>query len=442
MSPVQAAIEHFKREYPDIYRGEKVTNLHFNKKNHTYWRSPAEKEGERLAGVTSVIGGFTPIADAGVSIGDNGAFISTKVLEGAGERGNIVHEAQEEHIKQYLGIGKKEDYEKALKAMEGDTKAEQSWEHFLNFEKDKKPEWLSTEMKMASSEGYAGTADAFAMIDGKLTLVDLKTGEIPIHVGEQTAAYVNAYRETTGYSGDIIRSTLGVSHKQDSYEFHTSETNKEMFKDTDMDSFRGKLHNYVEGGMKDPELTYDEGLSLLAEKMSADGEFSGFLSGPPGHINPEEEKALEFFQKGADAAGLKHHLNANRSGSTFTAVRDVPFEGYHGVGKSIGYGAGLGGIIGFGYAKVHNMMTKDEDDISATKSTLVGTSVGAIAGGALRKTPLITETVNTMDEMINSGFRHARGGAKVVREGFNAGKAGKTVTGALAAAAKAATKTF
>lgn len=45
---------------------------------------------------------------------------------------------------------------------------------------------------------YAGTLDAVVNINGRDTLVDIKSGAIPRSVGPQTAAYAEALRETTG----------------------------------------------------------------------------------------------------------------------------------------------------------------------------------------------------------------------------------------------------
>jgi hypothetical protein len=59
---------------------------------------------------------------------------------------------------------------------------------------------IASEHQVASRKyGYAGTLDAVADIRGKRILVDVKaTAELPKPVGPQTAAYAQAWQETTG----------------------------------------------------------------------------------------------------------------------------------------------------------------------------------------------------------------------------------------------------
>jgi CRISPR/Cas system-associated exonuclease Cas4 (RecB family) len=62
---------------------------------------------------------------------------------------------------------------------------------FLKWEKENKPEWLASELIVAStSQDFAGTLDAVAKINGKTYLIDFKTSkQISPEYYLQTAAY-------------------------------------------------------------------------------------------------------------------------------------------------------------------------------------------------------------------------------------------------------------
>ena len=68
---------------------------------------------------------------------------------------------------------------------------------FLDFEKNRKVEWLLSEFIVASEiHKYAGTLDAYAMVDGKKTLIDFKTSKgMSGDYFLQTAAYQLALEE-------------------------------------------------------------------------------------------------------------------------------------------------------------------------------------------------------------------------------------------------------
>jgi len=68
---------------------------------------------------------------------------------------------------------------------------------FLGWAKEKKVKFISTERKVYSKRyNYAGTLDAEAMIDGKLAVVDFKTGNaIYPEYCLQAVAYLNALKE-------------------------------------------------------------------------------------------------------------------------------------------------------------------------------------------------------------------------------------------------------
>lgn len=61
---------------------------------------------------------------------------------------------------------------------------------YARFKADMEPVWSHVESPVYDALlGYAGTMDRAGIVDGQLTVVDLKTGDIPPMVGPQTAAY-------------------------------------------------------------------------------------------------------------------------------------------------------------------------------------------------------------------------------------------------------------
>ena len=82
-------------------------------------------------------------------------------------------------------------------ALPSDEKVLSCIKAFLEFEKQKKVEWLLSEFIVASEVNkYAGTLDAYAMVDGKKTLIDFKTSKgMSGDYFLQTAAYQLALEE-------------------------------------------------------------------------------------------------------------------------------------------------------------------------------------------------------------------------------------------------------
>lgn len=67
------------------------------------------------------------------------------------------------------------------------------------FKKDYNVQILHTELPVyCHSKEYAGTIDRVAMIDGKLTIIDIKTGNPGRVAGLQLAGYAHAYFEDQG----------------------------------------------------------------------------------------------------------------------------------------------------------------------------------------------------------------------------------------------------
>lgn len=120
---------------------------------------------------------------------------SSRYTEDASNVGDLVHGAVEKHIK-------------------GEKPGDVIMTHmgyFKKFEDDWKPEYLACEATAYNrTEGYAGTFDFIARINGARTIVDVKTGKsVYPEVGLQLAAYANG--EFIGH-GDVEYPMLEVEH--------------------------------------------------------------------------------------------------------------------------------------------------------------------------------------------------------------------------------------
>lgn len=107
------------------------------------------------------------------------------VLERAREFGQHVHRAVELDSKGELD---EESLDPAL------AEYLAGWRLFL---RERKARVVASELRVCSRKlRYAGTLDALVEIAGRLTLIDVKSGAVPIlTVGPQTAAYLKALRE-------------------------------------------------------------------------------------------------------------------------------------------------------------------------------------------------------------------------------------------------------
>lgn len=108
--------------------------------------------------------------------------IKPEIMAEAQERGTYVHKVTELYDKDDLA-----DYDKRYE------KYFQAWEKLI---KEIKPEFTEIEKKVVSEKyKYRGTLDRVAVINSKLSILDIKTGcEMP-YVDLQTAAYKIAYEE-------------------------------------------------------------------------------------------------------------------------------------------------------------------------------------------------------------------------------------------------------
>ena len=72
-----------------------------------------------------------------------------------------------------------------------DPDVKNSIEKFMQWEKEHTVEWMMSEVRIASEEHqFAGTLDALAVVDGRLTLIDFKTS---------AGIYESFYIQTAGY---------------------------------------------------------------------------------------------------------------------------------------------------------------------------------------------------------------------------------------------------
>lgn len=152
---------------------EKRSRVQFDEATHTY-----TLDGVELPSVTHIIRYLA--VDKANNADPNMALI-------ARERGSIVHEATVMY-----------DYSGEIP---DDFPAEYApyLEAYVQFVRDYKPQWILTEHAMGSNAmgmGYAGTLDRFGLIDGKFSLLDIKTSykvDIP-SLSAQLVAYSKLLR--------------------------------------------------------------------------------------------------------------------------------------------------------------------------------------------------------------------------------------------------------
>lgn len=108
----------------------------------------------------------------------------------AADIGSFVHAWVEAHIKYQLGIGPKPKKPSNDQVISG-VKA------YLAWEKANKVEYVYSERKIYSlAHHYAGTVDIVARVNGKLSVVDIKTSNyMNVEFWLQTAGYVQALEE-------------------------------------------------------------------------------------------------------------------------------------------------------------------------------------------------------------------------------------------------------
>ena len=126
-------------------------DFRFNPEDHSYFL-----DGEQLPSVTDICS----LLSGRISVND-------AVLQHAARRGITVHELCELI-----------DYDVFLEDIEVEPELAGYVLSYVRFLRDYKPEWKMVEQKLFSSGfGFAGTLDRYGTIDGKPTIVDIKTTE-------------------------------------------------------------------------------------------------------------------------------------------------------------------------------------------------------------------------------------------------------------------------
>jgi len=120
-----------------------------------------------------------------------------KVRDSAADIGTVAHALVEEHVHKALG---NPDF-KALDRLEYSPMtmevAEKAFNAYLHWERNANIEYIRAELQLVSDEHkYGGTIDIVAKLNGKITIMDLKTskGVYPDHI-IQIGAYRNLYEE-------------------------------------------------------------------------------------------------------------------------------------------------------------------------------------------------------------------------------------------------------
>lgn len=121
------------------------------------------------------------------------------------DKGHQVHEWLEQYV----------SGQKPL--LPADLEVKNACEAFLAWEKEHKVEWLASELIIVSpTHSFAGTLDALANVDGKLTIIDFKTSsQISEDYYLQTAGYAIALAEM----GCDVQERLIIRVPKDGSEF-------------------------------------------------------------------------------------------------------------------------------------------------------------------------------------------------------------------------------
>ena len=157
------------------------------------------KDGKRLPGVTTIAGAFKPSIE-GLLIWANRLGQDGKTLEegrdSATEPGTCVHAMIEAYLR---GL----DPHEVEKQYPPDVvdKASNAFLNFLTWAETHKLKPVAIEPNLISeAHQYGGTPDLIAEMNGKLSLVDWKSGRVYEHVLLQLAAYREAWFENNGGS--------------------------------------------------------------------------------------------------------------------------------------------------------------------------------------------------------------------------------------------------
>lgn len=166
-------------------------------KAHTVYKNAKE---ERVIGVTTAIGIMNKpaLVKWANNLGLQG-IDSKKYVDDKADIGTLSHKMVEDHI-----AGRETDFSDYTPNQK--DAAENAFIKFLDWEKENDFKCIESEMIMVSEKyQFGGTCDIYAMLNGKPTLIDIKTGKACY--GEhhtQVAAYRYLLLEN-GYNVDDVR---------------------------------------------------------------------------------------------------------------------------------------------------------------------------------------------------------------------------------------------
>ena len=192
-----------------------LNRIQFDAKRHVY-----TLDGMLVTGVTSVIDAFLPF--------DN---IPADVLESARIRGTLVHQATERHDKGKLTEGNMADL--AAAKLDGYLLG---WRQFLE---EMNVEVLEVEQRVYHTKHrYCGTLDRVIRLDGRLAIVDIKSGMLYPESEWQTSAYLEAANDGRTDEKIVDRYVVKLSQEPSKGRYYKLEAHRDK---ADFEAFRGAL---------------------------------------------------------------------------------------------------------------------------------------------------------------------------------------------------------
>lgn len=163
------------------------------------------KDGTKVVGVTTVLGVLNKPALVGWAnrLGLEGIEVG-KYVDNLADIGTLAHALIEAHLR-------KEQFDTSDYSKNQIDKAENAVLKFFEWEKQHKLEPIAMEAQLVSeTHKYGGTCDIYCKLDGKLTLIDIKTAKAVY--GEhhtQCVAYEQLLNETGNKVEDVLILRVG-----------------------------------------------------------------------------------------------------------------------------------------------------------------------------------------------------------------------------------------
>lgn len=182
---------------------QEATMISFDAKNHEY-----KHQGKRVPSVTQILADCKLI---------DLSMVPERFLHAACEFGGVVHSATEYFDKGEL------DYNSISDEVNAYIDA---WDLFI---KQFSVQIIEIEMRVHSKKyGFAGTLDRVAIVNGKISILDIKSGSPQKAYACQTAAYALAYREMTGEK-KLDRYCVFLDEKKYRLKKHEDKLDENMF---------------------------------------------------------------------------------------------------------------------------------------------------------------------------------------------------------------------